>query len=148
MSNSKFNMKSTVSAIFSGDRATGRLQTYLFDSQSTVPNADHVLELVNTLNESHKGSTEKCAAINMKCNRMSHAVAKDLELVKGDYSALAIKLDESGVFYSELVKTRKTKKNAFMDAAKAFDKSHSQADMDKLMKAALKLLEIHEQKAA
>lgn len=142
---SQLNMSATVKAIFAGDRATGRLEAALFDdSTSMVPNAMVLQSLLDTLNQEHSGSKDKCVAINLKCNRMSHKQAKELELAKGDYEALAIKLNDDGVFYAEMVATRRTIKNSFMEAAKAFDKSHSQADLDRLMKLALKMLEVAE----
>ena len=138
-----FNISSTVKAIFAGERATTRLADFLFDDKSTTtPNPDSVSALVAVLNKEHSGNKDKCAAINMKVNRMSHSVAAALELVKGNYKALAIKLDDDGQFYAELVATRATTKDPLMEAAKAFKKSHSQADMDKLMKAAMALLEM------
>lgn len=134
-------MSSTLKSIFAGERAQGRLQAALFTGTSTEPEAETISELVDTLNSEHKADEAKCASINMKVGRMAHKVAQDLELVKGKYSVPAIKLDDDGVFYSEMVKTRATTKNPLMDAVKAFQKNPTVANAGKVNKIMLRMTE-------
>lgn len=130
-----FSMTNTVKSINAGDNALGRLKEALYpvrDNQSTTPDKERSVELVTVLSELYLGDKAKCAAFNMKVGRMAHKEAEELELAKGDYSVPAIKLHDDGCFYMEMVATRKSVKDPFMEAAKAFKKAPTHANADTL----------------